>query len=110
MDKKLAGLLGTVGVIAASLPAAAAPVDARPALQASSYADLFKPIPNAIAVLDAADSQPAAAEPAAPGLVQTVQYYHHHHHHHHRYIRRRRYYHHHHHHHHHGPAVVLIPR
>ena len=74
MDKKLAGLLGTVGAIAASLPAAAAPVNARPALQASSYADLFKPIPNAVAMLDAADSQAAAAEPVAPGLVQDVQF------------------------------------
>ena len=108
MDKKLAGLLGTVGAIAAALPAGAAPLNARQALQASSYADLLTPIPNAVEVLRAADSEPVAETPAAPGLVQDVQYYHHHHHHR---IYRRRYYHHHHHHHHHRrPAVVLNPR
>ncbi len=106
MDKTLAGLLGAVGALVAVAPAAGAAPLGWSALQASSYADLFKPIPNAVAVLHAVD---AGAGETAEGsaLVQTVQYYHHHHHHHHRRFYRRRYHHHHHHHHHHGPALII---
>ena len=89
MDKTLAGVLGAITVLAAQAQAApAAPPTLDAAMQASSYADLLRPIPNAAALLAAEPD----AEPAA--TVQTVQY--HHHHHHHRY--RRRYHHHHHHH------------
>jgi len=100
MDKSVAGLIGAVGALVAgsAQAATAVPVTVSPVLQASSYADLLKPIPNALEVLKAQ----AEAAPPAPGgdaepTVQTVQYYHHHHHHHHHY---RRYHHHHHHHHH----------
>lgn len=108
MDKKMAALLGAVAGLATmgSAQAATGPAgNGSEALQASSYADLLTPIPNAVALMqadDAARAQEAAAEPLAG--VQTAQYYPYYyyrryHHHHHRYWRRR-YYHHHHHHHH----------
>jgi hypothetical protein len=99
MEKSIAGLIGAVGVMAAASPSHAA-TNMAPSLndvmQVNSYADLLKPIPNAVAMkqeFEAAQS----SRPAEPE-VMTIQYYHHHHHHHHRYYRRR-YYHHHHHHH-----------
>jgi hypothetical protein len=88
MDKTVAGVLGAITAVVAqahAAPAPSPPLEA--AMQASSYADLLRPIPNALALLA------AAPEPAV--TVQPVQYHHHHHHHH----RRRRYHHHHHHHH-----------
>jgi hypothetical protein len=102
MDKTLAGLIGAAGLLATSAHAATSPpVTLNDAMQAQSYADLLKPIPNATALLKASDAAPARmAEPGADGQAQVtpVQYwwyyrrYHHHHHHHH-------YYYHHHHHH-----------
>ena len=90
MDKKLAGLVGALGALAVAAPACAATRPAgNDALQASSYADLLRPIPNAAEVL-----RTLPAEPPVDARVTLVQYYqnrHHHHHHHHR--------HHHHHHH-----------
>ncbi len=108
MDKTLAGLIGAIGALAASAPAHAAtgaPMDAAAALHANSYADLLKPIPNALALMKSGVTLlPPATEGEA--AVQDVQLtivlpHRHHHHHHHRYWRRRRYHHHHHHHHHH---------
>ena len=104
MDKSVAGLLGAVGALAAvgSAPASAAPVmTPETVLHANSYADLLKPIPNAVALRQAfidahaSDATALEAEAGRPE-VMTVQYYRHHHHHHHRYYQRR-YYHHHHH-------------
>ena len=104
MDKSLAGVIGAVTALAAAAPlqaANAAPPTMDAAMQASSYADLLNPIPNALALLKASGAaetqgtEGAASESEA--TVQQVQY-HHHHHHHHRYFRRRRYHHHHHHH------------
>ena len=125
MDKTVAGLLGAVGALAGMAPGAqAAPLDYAAALQASSYADLLKPIPNAAALWRAsAQTDPGSVPEAAPeGGVQEVQYHDHHHHHHHqyhRYHRRHRHvvvvapeggpYAHHHHHHHHHAAVVVVP-
>jgi len=115
MDKKIAGLLGavaglaTMGAAQAATQPAANPSEA---LQASSYADLLAPIPNAAAVLRADDA--ARAEAPASGAMEGIQvvqayypyqpYYRHHHHHHHRYTRRYS----HHHHHHHG-VLVGVP-
>jgi hypothetical protein len=107
MDKSLASLIGAVGVMAVAAPSHAA-TNMAPALneimQVNSYADLLKPIPNAVAMKQAFDE--AQSSRAAEPEVLTVQY---HHHHHHRYYRRR-YYHHHHHHHHRGirigPVVI----
>ena len=121
MDKKLAGLLGAVATLGAMHAAqAASPTDI---LQASSFAELLDPIPNAAAQLKALDehqaSQPAKAKVELAQYY--VPYYHHHHHHHHHHhafyprdygygpevvivprYRRYYYHHHHHHHHHHG--------
>ena len=97
MDRTVAGLLGAVGALAlngAAQAAPAAPLDVQSALAAHSYADLFKPIPNAAALLEQSNEALAAEPPVA----EQVQYYEHHHHHHHRY---RRVYHPHHPHHHH---------
>jgi hypothetical protein len=106
MDKKLAGLLGAVAGLATigSAQAATGPTaDSSEAMQASSYADLLAPVPNAKEALKA-DDEARAQQAAKVELAQYYYYYgppfysyHHHHHHHHW----RRYYHHHHHHHHH---------
>jgi hypothetical protein len=117
MDKTMAGLLGAMGALAATAPAHAANAvpggaarQSADILRPASYADLLRPIPNAVEVLKAADAAEAAATPAPeaadPNVMQVQYYYHHHHHHHHhRYIRR--YHHHHHHHHHHVIGRVL---
>ncbi|WP_267425810.1 hypothetical protein [Methylobacterium sp. GC_Met_2] len=122
MDKTVAGLVGAVTLLAAGDPAQAAvpaPVRLQAVMQAESYADLLKPIPDAVALLKESDAtaqaEPLSAASEGDATVQQVQYYHHHHHHrfygpyyhhhhhhHHRYYRR---YHHHHHHHHHGYFV-----
>ena len=73
MHKRIAGLLGAMGVMVATLPTFAASVpDSMP------YAGLFRPIPAASSVL------PLAGRSAAerPGSVVLVQYRRHHHHHH----------------------------
>ena len=124
MDKNLAGLIGAMGAlaVAAPQPASAAPLDMAAALQATSYADLLKPIPNALALWKstAAEEVPSETADDAP-RIQTVQYHDHHHHHHHHHHRRHRRFvvvrpdvpppfaHHHHHHHHHHAAVVVVP-
>lgn len=110
MDKTVAGLIGAVSALAASgaAHATAAPrAELAQAMQVNSYADLLKPIPNALA-LQAAFAEAQASEGPASALpeVMTVQYYHHHHHHHHRYYRR--HYHHHHHHHHRRGIGIFI--
>ncbi|QYE37162.1 hypothetical protein KZX46_22555 (plasmid) [Polymorphobacter sp. PAMC 29334] len=113
-DAALVALI--VGGALIASPAAADPIP--PAL---TYADLFEPVPNAVARLDAAD----AAVQSRQAYLIPVQYwdgygdpgrYHHHHHHHHHSARwfydngyvwngygwvPRPVYHHHHHHHHH---------
>ena len=114
MDKKLAGLIGAVGALAATAPSQAAVPGIEEVMRAESYADLLRPIPHATALLQESDAA-VAAQPE----VLSVQYYHHHHHHHHhhryyrpryygpvlvppRYVRR-----HYHHHHHHGFGVII---
>jgi hypothetical protein len=102
MDKKIAGLAGAVSGLAMMTAAEAAqPREVTEVLNARSYAELLQPIPNAVALLMAADAVNAArakAETEQDPNVKLAQYYwdhhHHHHHHHHRW-----YYHHHHHHH-----------
>ena len=100
MDKKLAGLLGAMGALAAVSPAGAQ-LSLDPTLadvmHAGTYADLLRPIPNAAAMLQASNLVLSEAPPA----VVLTQY------HHHRYIRRRHRHHHHHHHHHH--SMVVFP-
>jgi hypothetical protein len=88
-----------------AVPAAQAATVAPPTVdavwQVSSYSDLIKPIPNAVAILKASAAARANVVPAEPaaegGKIEQVQY---------RYWHRRhwrhwRWRHHHHHHHHH---------
>ena len=99
MDKKTMGLVGAVAALVPGVTAAA------PVSSAAAYADLVRPIPNALSQLAAADEIAAAREAQNEGPVQLAQWHHHHHrwyrHHHHHHHHRwwRRYYHHHHHHH-----------
>ena len=88
MDKKIASLVGALSAVGVAGPAAAA---ATP----EAYANLVRPIPNALTALMADELTRPKSE---VGDVLEAQYYYHHHHHHHRWWRRR-YYHHHHHHH-----------
>ena len=112
MDKKIAGLLGAAAALGALNAAQAAPSPApSDVLQASSFADLLQPIPNAAALLQAVDeSAPAPSKNVEMAQLVVVGRHHHHHHHHHhayrRYVPRvvigpRRHHHHHHHHHNH---------
>ena len=108
MDKTVAGLIAAVSALAAAgaAHATAAPqAELARAMQVNSYADLLKPIPNALSV-QAAFAQAQEACGAVPE-VMTVQF---HHHHHHRYYRRRYYHHHHHHHHHHRRGIGVFIR
>jgi hypothetical protein len=113
MDKKIAGLLGAVAALSTMGAAQASAPNADP-MQANSYTDLLKPVPNAMAALAADD---AARNSRSEGGVKTAQVsveigHHHHHHHHHRV---RHHHHHHrviikHHHHHHHSQYMAIPR
>jgi len=118
MDKNLAGLIGAVASLTATVPSHAAtraPVTAETLMQVNAYADLLRPIPNALALLKASnaaqarvaesgvsqdeatiqdaqffyDGQPYYQRPYYPPQYYPPSYY------------RRPYYHHHHHHHHH---------
>jgi hypothetical protein len=79
MDKKIAGLLGAVGALA-SLDTAQAtiPTDSTTMLKAQSYADLLNPIPNAAAILKAADE---AGDTSGVRVAENAHHHHHHHHH-----------------------------
>jgi hypothetical protein len=107
MDKKIAGLLGAAAALTtmtaanAAAPAASAPTET---LQASSYADLLAPVPNALAQLIADDTARATKSSGQMDMAQIrVEVDHHHHH---RYRRHRR----HHHHHHHHSNFMAVPR
>lgn len=104
MDKKIAGLLGAVAAVTTMTGAQAATQP--PALNASSYADLLAPIPNANEALVAHD-QLLAQTPAKRSLGVQVADEHHHHHHVIVIKRHRRHYRHHHHHHHHHSGVYI---
>ena len=95
MNKKIAGLLGTVAGFATLTGAQASvpPANTGPGIpQASSYAELLGSVPNASDVVKADDLARAAAPTAGNGGVKLAQFsvwfgrgrrYHHHHHHHH---------------------------
>ncbi|MGI8567720.1 MAG: hypothetical protein ACR2KT_00800 [Methylocella sp.] len=89
MDKKIAGLVGAVSAFAMMTAVEAARArEATEVLNARSYAELLQPIPNAIALLMAADAVEAARAKAEagqdPNLKLAQDGYDHHHHHHHR--------------------------
>jgi hypothetical protein len=110
MGKTSVGLLGavaslaTMGAAQAATPPAVNPAEA---LQAASYAELLRPVPNATELVKA-DSAVRAQERMNQRNVQTIEYYnggrpvaHHHHHHHHAAAR--------HHHHHHHQVRIGVP-
>jgi hypothetical protein len=101
MERSTLGLIAAVAGLSAigAAPSEASTADVvNQAMQASSFSQLLDPIPNAAAILKAADEADGSAR-AIPN-VELAQYHHHHHvfwrhrHHHHHH------YHHHHHHHH----------
>ncbi len=93
MDKKIAGLLGAAAALTTMTGAnAAAPATM---LQATSYAELLNPVPNAVAQLIADDE--ARATRSRSGELDVAQIrVEVGHHHHHRYRRRHKRHHHHH--------------
>ncbi len=113
MERTVAGVLTTVTALALgqvhAAPTQPPPTTMEAAMQASSYADLLTPIPNALALLQAEPATPRVQKAAFNG-DQPVDHHHHHHHHHHRRRHRHHYappppppppvLHHHHHHHH----------
>ena len=119
MERKTAGLLGALaGLATMGATGAQAASQMTPApLPIASYADLLRPVPNAVELLRAHDAELLEQARNAPARVQNVQYYgndhNHHHHHHHEYYAPPppppEYYHHHHHHHHNGGAVIMLP-
>ena len=106
MDKKTAGLVGAISaLVTISAVEAARAQEVTDVLNARSYAELLQPIPNAVALLMAADEVTAARNKAEAGQnpnVQLAQDHHHHHHHHRRHHRHHHHHHHHPHHHHNG--------
>ena len=109
MDKKVVGVIGAITGLASLDGAAQAATPATPSpdtMNARSFAELLDPIPNAVALLRAADAAAAARETQDGSLQGDMQVAQlvvvgHHHHHHHRYYR--------HHHHHHHRAIVRVP-
>jgi hypothetical protein len=120
MDKKIAALLGAVaGVSTLGAAQAATPVNSSGPLQASSYADLLAPVPNAVAALIADDAARASKSDGEMEVAQVQVQIGHHHHHHHRYHRKpvivikrhhRRHHHHHHHRYHHHSQYMAFPK
>jgi len=93
MDKNIVGIIAAIGSIApvAAAQAAVTPDEINRAMSANSFAELLQSVPNAPAILKAAEKERAATN---SDEVQVAWHHHHHHHHH-------WWYHHHHHHHHH---------
>ena len=84
MDKKIAGLLGAAAALSvtAGVGAQAAPAQQRGLAPATTYGDLLKPVPNAVAVLRDDEANRGQTEPAQVQLAQFFRHHHHHHHHH----------------------------
>jgi hypothetical protein len=96
MDKKILGLIAVVSGLGGTGVAQAEVAPTNAPAPATSFAELLDPVPNAAAVLQAADESRARSD--IPREMQAQYHHHHHHHHHWRWWRR---HHHHHHHHHH---------
>lgn len=96
MDKKIAGLLGAAAALTVTGGVQAAPTQ-QSARAPASYAELLKPVPNAVDALR--DDEANGVE--GPARLERVQYHHHHHHH--------GFFHHHHHHGFFGGGVVIGP-
>jgi hypothetical protein len=104
MDKKIAGLLGAAAALSvtAGAGAQAAPAQQTELAPATTYGDLLKPVPNAVAALREDEANRGQTEPAQVQLAQFFRHHHHHHHHH-------GFFHHHHHHGFFGGGVVIGP-
>ena len=105
MDKTIVGILAAIGSIApiAAAQAAVTPDVLDRAMNAGSFAELLQSVPNAPAILKAADELRATTPDGATQNGATRLAYHHHHHHHHwwyHHHHHHHWYHHHHHHHH----------
>jgi hypothetical protein len=99
MDQKIVGIVGAIAGLAAldaTQGAATAAPNPEAVKGAHSYGELLNPIPNALALLRAADNDAARTQASNDVRVALD----HHHHHHHRYVKPKRRHHHHHHHHH----------
>ena len=80
MDKKIVGLLGAISSVAAMTAVQAAPSpDATEISTARSYAELLQPIPNAVALLEAARAADAERAKTETGQDQSAQMVWHHH-------------------------------
>jgi hypothetical protein len=78
MDKKMAGLLGAAAAIVTASGAHATVLPrSDAAAPAASYRDLLKPVPDALAALQADNALRAQQRPAR---LQLAQFHHHHHH------------------------------
>ena len=90
MDKKIAGLVGAVSALATAIAVEAVRAqNVTEVLNPRSYAELLQPIPNAVALLIAADAVDAVNVARAkaeaerdPNEILAQYGYHHHHHHH----------------------------
>jgi hypothetical protein len=93
MDKMVAGVLTTTALAFAAPAHAtlAAPPTMEAAMQAETYADLLRPIPNALALLmeekPAPVNQVSYADDDQPYYPPPPPHHHHHHHHHHDHVR-----------------------
>ena len=101
MDKNLVGMIGAVGALLAFAPAQVATAHSLAGgteMQVNSYADLLKPISNALALLTDVEAAQIAAEAPISESRTSIQeaqliinlggqkrrrHHHHHHHHHH---------------------------
>jgi hypothetical protein len=84
MDKKIAGLLGAAAALTVTTGSGGQAAPAQPLDRAAvtTYGDLLKPVPNAVAALIEDHSARAEANPRVE-LAQFFRHHHHHHHHHH---------------------------
>ncbi len=105
MDKKIAALLGAAAALTTMTAANAAASAPTETLQASSYADLLAPVPNALAQLIADDTARASRSSGGEMDMAQIQVEVGHHHHHHRARRHKK-----HHHHHHHSNFMAVPR
>lgn len=108
MDRKIAGVIAAIGAATplAAAQAAVTPAEVDRAMSAGSFAELLQSVPNASAILKAADQQRATMTGDATPMRVAYDHHHHHHHHwwrrHHHHHHHHRWHHHHHHHHHQG--------
>jgi len=84
MNRKTATMVGAAAALATT-PALGGQAVAReaPVPVAMTYADLLKPIPNAVERLQLADAEDQAAPPRLIPAQYNAHHHHHHHHHHH---------------------------